>query len=421
MLICLFIDKTFCMKRQIPFVSFNRVLRDIFSWLIVASVLIVISALSANNAFAAKIPESLMSIEGVPEIEAESWVLLEPETALVIAEKNADKRIEPASLTKLMTTYVLFDLLEKGRFSLQDKVIISENARYVEGSRMFAELNSRLTVLELLKGIIVQSGNDASIALAEFAAGSEKAFVQKMNSAVKSLNLQNSQFQNVTGLPAENHYSSARDVALISRALIREFPQFYPWYGIKEFTHNNIAQPNRNRLLDRADWIDGLKTGHTEAAGYCLAASGKQGDTRFIAVVTNTKSDKERNKAAYSLLKYGFDNYELVVSEPESLIKKIPVYGGVKDQLDILPAISMRAVLPKDYANDNKVNDNRVSFDFRLEDFLVAPVEQGDNAGVVRIFYKDTLVATSSMQAKESIELGSFVKQMIDRVKRSYK
>jgi D-alanyl-D-alanine carboxypeptidase (penicillin-binding protein 5/6) len=366
-----------------------------------------------NTALAGIIPEELISSKILPEISAESWVLLEPETAWIIAEKDADKRIEPASMTKLMTTYVAFDLLDQGRLNLQDKVKISDKARYVEGSRMFAELNSELTVLELLKGVIVQSGNDASIALAEFAAGSEQDFVNLMNEKVKSLNLQNSQFQNVTGLPAENHYSSARDIALISRALIYEFPQFYPWFAIKELTHNKITQSNRNRLLYRADWIDGLKTGHTEAAGYCLAASGKQGNTRFIVVVTNTSSDKERMDAAYNLLKYGFANYELFASDMNSLSKSMTVSGGAADQVDVFPSTSIRAVLPKGYSRENDIK-----LEFRLEDFLVAPISKGDSVGIVRMKYKDVLVATSSMQTKEGVELGSLFKRIVDSVKR---
>ena len=382
---------------------------------LLSKISVICFLLFADIAIAGKIPESLLNNDLLPDVAAESWVLLENETAWVIAEKNADKRIEPASLTKLMTTYIAFDMLEKGRINLQDKAKISENARYIEGSRMFAELNSELTVLELLKGIIVQSGNDASIALAEFASGSEKAFVKKMNAAVKKLHLKNTNFENVTGLPDENHYSSARDIALISRALIHEFPQFYPWFGIKKMTHNNITQPNRNRLLDRADWVDGLKTGHTEAAGYCLAASGKQGDTRFIAVVTNTKSDKARTDATFSLLKYGFVNYELFTSKPETLKKLLPVYGGVSDEIEVAPAESIQAVLPRGFAEENPV-----ALDFRLEEFLIAPISAGDHVGILRVRYKDTIVASISMQARKSIGLGSLFKRIIDRIKRSF-
>lgn len=366
---------------------------------------------------AVNLPSSLTSQVPLPTIEAESWVLLEPETQWVIAEKNSDKRIEPASLTKLMTLYVLFELIEKGQFNLQDKVRISEKARYVEGSRMFAELNSQISVLDLLKGVIVQSGNDASIALAEHAAGSEEGFAVLMNDAVKRMQLKNSQFKNVSGLPAEGHYSSARDMALISRALIQDYGQYYPWFSVQEMTHNNITQSNRNRLLLRADWVDGLKTGHTEAAGYCLAASGKQGDTRFIAVVTGADSDKSRSDATFSLLQYGFANYEHYSPKADDLIKKVRVYGGEQDNVDIKPTASIHVVLPKGEAKSDYDN---VSISYRLDEFLSAPVGAGDNAGVIRVSYKDEIIATSAMETNEAVELGSLFKRVKDSIKRLF-
>ena len=366
---------------------------------------------------AVNIPDILHSKVPLPEIEAKSWVLLEPETQWVIAEKNADMRIEPASLTKLMTVYVLFELIEKGQFNLQDKVRISEKARYVEGSRMFAELNSEVSVLDLLKGIIVQSGNDASIALAEHAAGSEEAFAVLMNEAVKRLHLENSQFKNVSGLPDEEHYSSARDIALISRALIHDYGKYYPWFSIREMTHNNIRQSNRNRLLDRANWVDGLKTGHTESAGYCLAASGKQGNTRFIAVVAGSDNDKNRTNATYSLLQYGFANYEYYSPAQEGLDRNMRVYGGEKDIVNLRPSGPIHAVLPKGAAKQDYEN---VTIDYRLEQFLAAPVNAGDNAGVIRVSYQDELIATTAMEAENSIVLGSLIKRVKDSIRRLF-
>ncbi len=366
------------------------------------------------NSFAASLPAVLQSSVPVPDIQARSWVLMEAETQWIIAEKNADMRIEPASLTKLMALYVLFELIEKGQFGLQDKVTISEKARYVEGSRMFAELNSEITVLNLLKGVIIQSGNDASIALAEFAAGSEEGFVALMNDAVNRMGLKNSQFKNVSGLPDEGHYSSARDVAIISQALIKKYEAYYPWFSVLEMTHNNITQPNRNRLLSRANWVDGLKTGYTEAAGYCLAASGKQGDTRFITVVTGAESDKLRNEASFSLLQYGFANYEYYAPKLDELSRKIRVYGGEQDLVDTLPSSQVQMVLPKGQA----INDyENVSIHFRFEKSLAAPVVSGENVGVVRVKYKDEVIATQAMESQNSIKEGSFVKRLTDKVK----
>ena len=370
-----------------------------------------------SNSYAGNLPAVLTSPVPLPSVEAKSWVLMESETQSVIAEKDADMRIEPASLTKLMTLYVLFELIEKGQFNLQDKVIISEKARYVEGSRMFAELNSEISVLNLLKSIIIQSGNDASIALAEFAAGSEEGFVSLMNDAVARLQLKNSHFKNVSGLPDQDHYSSARDIAIISAALIKEYGAYYPWFSVQEMTYNNITQANRNRLLQRADWVDGLKTGHTEAAGYCLAASGKQGNTRFIAVVTGSDSDKSRSNATFSLLQYGFANYEFYMPESDELTRKMRVYGGEQDMVDIMPSFKVGVVLPKAESRNNYDN---VSITYRLEPSLSAPVSAGDNVGLIRVSYKDEVIATNAMETMDDVPLGSWFKRMKDSVKRLF-
>ena len=378
---------------------------------------ILLSACFAVNSFAASLPSALQSSVPVPEVQAKSWVLMEAETQWVIAEKDADMRIEPASLTKLMTLYVLFELIEKGQFGLQDKVTISEKARYVEGSRMFAELNSEVTVLNLLKSVIIQSGNDASIALAEFAAGSEEGFVSLMNDTVIRMGLKNSQFKNVSGLPDEGHYSSARDIAIISQALIKNYEAYYPWFSVREMTHNNITQANRNRLLDRANWIDGLKTGYTEIAGYCLAASGKQGETRFIAVVTGSDSDKLRNQATFSLLQYGFANYEYYAPKLDELSRQIRVYGGEQDFVETLPSSQVKIVVPK----GESINDyENVSINFRLEKSIEAPVTAGDTVGTVRVSYKDEVIATQAMTSKIDIKEGGFFKRLTDKVKSSF-
>ena len=368
----------------------------------------------AVNSLAANIPAVLQSPVPVPDIQAKSWVLMEAETQWIIAEKNADMRIEPASLTKLMTLYVLFELIEKGQFGLQDKVVISEKARYVEGSRMFAELNSQITVLNLLKSVIIQSGNDASIALAEFAAGSEDGFVSLMNDAVRRMGLKNSQFKNVSGLPDDEHYSSARDMAIISQALIKNYDAYYPWFSVREMTHNNITQSNRNRLLSRANWVDGLKTGHTESAGYCLAASGKQGETRFITVVTGSESDKIRSNAAFSLLQYGFANYEYYAPELDELNRKIRVFEGEFDLIETLPSSTVQMVLPKSESINEYEN---VSIQFRLKQSLTAPIVTGENVGTVRVSYKDEVIVTQAMESQNNIKQGSFFKRLTDKVK----
>jgi len=280
-------------------------------------------------------------------------------------------------------------------------VRVGENARYVEGSRMFAELGSELPIIRLLKGVIVQSGNDASIALAEHIDGSESSFTTRMNSAAKKLGLKNSQFVNVTGLPAEGHFSSARDIALLSRA----------WFSLKEMTHNNIRQPNRNRLLSRASWVDGLKTGHTEAAGYCLAASGQKGDNRFIAVATGTNSDFQRTNQVFKLLNFAFSNYEVFTPNADLESRLLDVFGGEKDSagLELINPIDL--VIPRG-------TQDEIILKFQLDDYIVAPVEKGKNVGVLRLFYKEQLIAVTGVQSSHSIELGSLAKRLIDRVKR---
>jgi len=363
-----------------------------------------------QSAHAEIIPTALKTTAIEPSLGAKSWVILEQETGWVVAEKNANMRIEPASLTKLMTAYVVFQLLKEEQITLQDVVTIGENARYVEGSRMFAELGSQLPLIHLLKGVIVQSGNDASIALAEHIDGSEAMFVARMNEAAKSLGMVNSQFKNVTGLPANEHFSTARDIAILSRHIIDEYPQYYRWFSLKELTHNNIRQPNRNRLLARADWIDGLKTGHTNAAGYCLAATGQREGNRFIAVVTGTKSDLQRTQQAFQLLNYAFANYEVLVSSKNDMTRSLPVYGGDANSVSITPEQSLYMVVPK-------THNKRVKVDFTMDDYLVAPIEAGADAGIARVYYGDQLIGITSMQATAKIGLGSLIKRISDRAK----
>jgi len=373
-------------------------------------ILVLFFGLAIQSAYAATIPTALKTTALEPSISAKSWVILEQKTGWVVAQKNADMRIEPASLTKLMTAYIVFNMLNEEQVTLQDIVTIGENARYVEGSRMFVELGSKMPLIHLLKGMMIQSGNDASIALAEHIDGSESAFVMRMNEAAKSLGMVNSQFKNVTGLPAEGHFSSARDIALLSRSIIDEFPQFYRWFKLKELTHNNIRQPNRNRLLARADWIDGLKTGYTDAAGYCLAASGEREGNRFISVVTGTNSDFQRTRQAYQLLNYAFANYKVISSTKGDMTRNMPVYGGDKDLVNVIPESPLHMVVAKTSKKEMRV-------DFALDDHLIAPVGINDDAGIARVYYGDQLIGVTSMQSAEKVALGSLFKRIGDRAR----
>ncbi|MFM1892112.1 MAG: D-alanyl-D-alanine carboxypeptidase, partial [Pseudomonadota bacterium] len=245
-----------------------------------------------------------------PTVAGTGHLLLDMHSGRVLAESNADARLEPASLTKIMTAYVVFRELQHGNLKLEDQALISEKAWKTPGSRMFIEVGKRVSVGDLLNGMVIQSGNDASVALAEHIAGSEDTFAGLMNEHSRRLGMQNTHFVNATGLPHEDHYTTPRDIAKVTIATIREFPELYKLYAVKEFVWNDIKQPNRNLLLWRDDSVDGVKTGHTEAAGYCLVSSAAREGMRLVAVVMGTSSENARAKESLSLLNYGFRFFE---------------------------------------------------------------------------------------------------------------
>lgn len=361
--------------------------------------------------WAETIPEPLRSANGLPELASESWLLFEPETGWVLAEKDADKRIEPASLTKLMAIYVAFDLLDKGQLQLDDKVLISKKAWRMEGSRMFAEVDDKITLINILKSIIIQSGNDASVALAEHVSGTESAFVEVMNAEADALNLKNTHFVNPTGLPHPDHYSSARDIAVLSAAIIQRFPQYFPWFSVREFEHNDILQQNRNRLLWRSDEVDGLKTGHTESAGYCLAATSKKDDMRMIAVVTSAESDQQRSNEAMALLRYGHANYQLepVLAADKSL-GRVRVYGGEVDYVDVVPLTPYMALSPKG-------QQQNLTHAVELPTSISAPLEKGQTIGVVNVLFLDQAIANVPMVFADDVPHGGLMKRGVDAIK----
>ena len=245
-----------------------------------------------------------------PIIGASSYLVIDSTTGHELASLQPDNAVPPASLTKLMTAYVVFYALQQGQISVEDEVTVSEKAWRTQGSRMFIEVGKRVSVEDLLRGMIVQSGNDASVALAEYIAGTEAVFAEMMNQQASVLGMHSSHFMNATGLPNENHYSTARDLSTLARAIIEQFPEYYRWYSMKKFTFNEISQPNRNNLLWRDDSVDGMKTGYTEAAGYCLVSSAQRDDMRIIAVVLGTSSAKARIDGSQALLNYGFRFFE---------------------------------------------------------------------------------------------------------------
>ncbi len=269
------------------------------------SALAILFLVSFSVTYAAPMPTP-----AAPIIGAKSYLVIDSKTGHEIAALNADAPLAPASLTKIMTAYVVFSALKQGQVTLDEEVTVSEKAWRTEGSRMFIEVGTRVTVQDLLLGMIVQSGNDASVALAEHVAGSESVFAEMMNQQAAAIGMLSSHFRNATGLPADNHVTTARDLATLARAIAEEFPDYYKWYSIKEFTYNNIKQSNRNSLLWRDDSVDGLKTGHTEDAGYCLVASADRDGMRIISVVLGTSSTKARADGSQALINYGFRFFE---------------------------------------------------------------------------------------------------------------
>jgi D-alanyl-D-alanine carboxypeptidase (penicillin-binding protein 5/6) len=322
-----------------------------------------------------------VAIPDAPSLPVKSAILMEYATGQVIVDQAADERVEPASITKVMAAYVLFHELRAGRLKLEDPVRVSENAwkRGLGGSRMFINANSEVPAKDLLLGMIVQSGNDATIALAEHLAGSEEAFVQQMNAHAARIGMSNSHFTNAPGLPDPEHYSTARDIAILSRTMIAEFPEYYAWYATPEFTFNGIRQYNRNALLRRDESVDGIKTGHTESAGYCLASSAIRGEMRLIAVVMGSKSEETRAQESQSLLNYGFRFYEThklytkgqVLAEPK-------VWKGEVESVQLGVADDVLVVIPR-----GKYEQLKARMD--LPSLLIAPVEAGQKVGNVSV------------------------------------
>ncbi|MDX1443746.1 MAG: D-alanyl-D-alanine carboxypeptidase family protein [Gammaproteobacteria bacterium] len=345
-----------------------------------------------------------------PKIGASSHILMDFRSGKILAEDNSDERVEPASITKIMTGYAVFKAIESGSVSLDDMVRISEKAWRAPGSRMFIEVDTKVSVENLLKGMIIQSGNDASIALAEYVAGTEEAFADLMNQYAAQLGMNNSNFMNATGLPAENHYTTARDVAILSRAVIEEFPEFYDWYQVEEFTWNEIRQSNRNLLLYRDERVDGIKTGHTEAAGYCLASSAVEGDMRLVSVVMGTDSDKARANASQALLNYGFRFYETHrLYEAGSELTTTRVWKAPTDEIGLVPSDDVYVTIPR-----GRYDDLEAVMD--LQQTLIAPLGDDQTVGVIRVSLDGEELAVVPLSPAAPVPEGSFVRRMIDSI-----
>ena len=359
-----------------------RTLVTLWLRLIVAVWLVAAGPAAAESAASDQAPQPTYAPPpAVPPIAAKAWLLLDYRTRHVIASQNADERVEPASLTKLMSAYLVFTALKRNQLSLSQTLPVSARAWKMSGSRMFLEPDKPVTVDELLHGMIVQSGNDATVALAEGVAGSEDAFVQRMNEQAARLRLAHTRFANATGLPDPHHYSTAADLAELALAVMSDFPEYFPLYGLKEYTYNRITQRNRNELLFRDPFVDGMKTGYTEAAGYCLIATAKRDDRRLLAVVTGAASEGARAMEAQKLLNYGFQYYEtLNLYAGGTAVAEIPVWKGSEKRLKAGFVEDFFVSVPK---------GQRSLLKLELESMqpLIAPVSPRQPVGVLRVTY----------------------------------
>tara|TARA_R110002126_G_scaffold49051_1_gene135976 strand:+ start:10427 stop:11713 length:1287 start_codon:yes stop_codon:yes gene_type:complete len=336
-----------------------------------------------------------------PDIDATSYILLDSDSGEVIASKNPDMQVSPASLTKIMTMHIISKELQEGKIKLTDLVNISTKAWKMPGSRMFIEPDTNVPVSELIKGIVIQSGNDASIAMAEYIAGSEDEFVNLMNYEAQNLNLKNTHFENATGLPHKNHVSTARDMAALSKEVIENYPEYYKLYKEKDFTYNNIKQYNRNKLLWRKSLnVDGLKTGFTDSAGYCQVTSAKTGNHRLISVVMGSNSEDERAKNSATLIKYGFKHYETKKLFSDNMeIKEVPVWMGDKS---MVPA----GVIKSTYITIPKNTYSQLKYILNIKTELKAPIKKNMQVGTIDIMLNNNILKQVPLVALASIEKG---------------
>ena len=367
-------------------------------------VVLAFVSLAANAAFAA------VPIPKPPAIDARAYVLVDYQSGRVLAEYKADVQSEPASITKVMTGYGVFRAIKEKRLSLTDSVTISEHAWKAEGSRTFAQVGTLIPVDTLIKGMIVQSGNDATIALAEKLGGTEDGFVQMMNSYAAELGLKNSHFENSWGGPGPTHYMSAHDIATLSRVLVRDYPEDYKLYSLREFEWNGIKQQNRNGLLARDSSVDGIKTGHTESAGYCLASSAKRGGMRLISVVLGTQSFKAREDSSMALLNYGFTFFETVKAKSATdVVLKPEVYKGEEDRVTLVPARDIWVTIGRGSAAQLKTTAT-------VKEPVLAPIKAGQVLGELTVSDGKEIIARVPLVAQAAVPEGGWWTRTVDGI-----
>ncbi len=350
-----------------------------------------------------------------PKTAAEAYILIDYNSGKIIASQNADMRVEPASLTKIMTGYVVINELSNGNISLDDMVTISPKAWKMPGSKMFIEVGKKVSVHDLIKGMVIQSGNDASVALAEHIAGSEEVFAELMNKYAESLGMTHTHYMNATGLPNPDHYTTAEDLSILARALINKFPEEYEWYAQKKFTFNGITQYNRNKLLWQDPSVDGLKTGHTESAGYCLVTSAKRDDMRLISVVLGTDSAKQRIQESQKLLNYGFRFFEThKLYQAGQRLNDARIWEGQQDTVGLGLENDLYVTIPRGQYKNLKIEST-------IDPKITAPVNADQPLGELTVSLNDETISQKQLVSLSAVEEGSFFKKILDQIKLLFK
>ena len=371
---------------------------------------LALAVVCAAGSASAQSPRPMAQMPGPPALNVSSFVLMEQDTGAILASHEPDLRVEPASITKIMTAYVLFEALAAGETSMDEEMVISENAWRMQGSKTFLDVNSRVSVENLLLGMIVQSGNDASVALAEHLAGAEVDFAALMNTVARGLGMTGTNFENATGWPGENHYTTAMDTAVLTRAMIRDYPALYGMHAVREFTWNGIRQPNRNTLLARDATVDGVKTGHTQSAGYCLVTSAVRDGMRLIAVVMGAASEAQRAQDALRLMSYGFRYFETrTLLEAGTAFGEARVWKGEDTVVKLTVAEDVVMTLPKRATNELETT-------VVIDEPLIAPLAEGAAVGRVALVHDGETLAELPLVPERPVPAGGWWQRTRDSV-----
>lgn len=388
------------------------ILKSLISVALGAALMVSVPVLAQNQTNPEIVTEvSSLSNIPVPNLGAKAWLTLDATSGQIIASQNPDQFVEPASLTKIMSAYLVFEALESGNLKLDDKVHISEKAWKTEGSRMFINPNTDVSVDELLQGVIVQSGNDATVALAEAVAGSEEAFAELMNQKAKKLGMKNTNFVNSSGLPDPDHMTTVVDLAILARALVQDFPQYMHYYGQKEFTYNDIKQNNRNRLLWADETVDGLKTGHTKSAGYCLVTTALRDGRRVVSVLVGAASDAARTESSLKLLNWSFKNFDTVkLLDPKQAAVSPRVWEGETETAELGLSKPLWVTVPRGMTDD-------ITTQASYSQPLMAPLTAGEESGTLTVSVDGKIIKQENLLVLDNVEQAGFIGRLIDQIK----